>query len=113
MFSRLYRLALCVRLLDLGKKIVGIDNHNSYYDPDLKENRLKRFYKHKNYPFEIDISDKDSIKEAFENYEPNHVVNLAQAGVRYSIENPLAYIESNIVGFTNILSVADITKLST
>ena len=105
--------ALCVRLLDLGKKIVGIDNHNSYYDPDLKENRLKRFYKHKNYThLRIDISDKDSIKEAFENYEPNHVVNLAaQAGVRYSIENPLAYIESNIVGFTNILECCRYHKI--
>ncbi len=96
---------LCFRLLKLGKKIIGIDNHNNYYDPELKENRLKRFSDHVNYThLRIDLSDKEAIEKAFDYYKPHQVVNLAaQAGVRYSIENPLAYINSNIVGFTHIL----------
>ena len=96
---------LCLRLLKLGKKIIGIDNHNHYYDPQIKENRLKRFLDHKNYThFRIDLSDKKAIENVFEKNRIYQVVNLAaQAGVRYSIENPLAYINSNIVGFTNIL----------
>ena len=96
---------LCLRLLKLGKKIIGIDNHNNYYDPELKEKRLKRYLDHDNYThLRIDLSDKEAIENAFNHYKPHQVVNLAaQAGVRYSIENPLTYINSNIVGFTHIL----------
>ena len=96
---------LCLRLLKLGKKIVGIDNHNDYYDPKIKENRLKRYLDNPNYThLRIDLSDKKEIENIFEKYKPQQVVNLAaQAGVRYSIENPLAYINTNIVGFTHIL----------
>ena len=96
---------LCLSLLKNGKKIVGIDNHNTYYDPQLKEDRLKRYLDHNNYThIRIDLSDKIALENTFDRYKPTKVVNLAaQAGVRYSIENPLAYINSNIVGFTNIL----------
>ena len=96
---------LCLRLLKLGKIIIGIDNHNNYYDPQIKENRLKRYLNHPNYShLRIDLSDKKGIENTFDNYKPQQVINLAaQAGVRYSIENPLAYINSNIVGFTHIL----------
>ena len=95
----------CLRLLKLGKKIVGVDNHNDYYDPEIKENRLKRYLDNPNYThLRIDLSDKKEIENIFEKYKPQQVVNLAaQAGVRYSIENPLAYINTNIVGFTHIL----------
>jgi UDP-glucuronate 4-epimerase len=96
---------LCLQLLQLGKKVVGIDNHNSYYDPQIKENRLARYLNHPNYKHHrIDLNNKAAIDNIFENYNPYKVVNLAaQAGVRYSIENPTSYIESNIFGFMNIL----------
>jgi len=105
---------LCLSLLKLGKKIVGIDNHNDYYDPQLKENRLKRYINHPNYShLRIDLSDKEAVQDCFYDYKPTHVVNLAaQAGVRYSIENPLAYINSNIVGFTNILECCRYNKIN-
>ncbi len=97
--------ALCLELLDRGDEVVGIDNHNDYYDPTIKELRLKRYLEHKNYiHLRIDLKDQEAIKKTFLNYKPQIVVNLAaQAGVRYSIENPLAYINSNIVGFMHIL----------
>jgi UDP-glucuronate 4-epimerase len=97
--------ALCLKLLNLGEKIIGIDNHNHYYDPKLKENRIKRFIDNTNYKhLRVDLSDKDAIENIFKTHKPQRVINLAaQAGVRYSIENPLAYINSNIVGFTHIL----------
>jgi len=97
--------ALCIRLLERGDKIIGIDNHNDYYDPHIKELRLKRYLDHTNYThLRIDLSDRQAIEQAFSTYKPNQVVNLAaQAGVRYSIENPLIYINSNIVGFAHIL----------
>ena len=96
---------LCIKLLDKGKEIIGVDNHNDYYDPTLKEKRLKRFQNHENYThYKVDISDLKNLEQVFFDHEPDMVVNLAaQAGVRYSIENPLAYVESNIVGFANIL----------
>ena len=89
---------LCLRLLKRGKKIIGIDNHNNYYDPELKRNRLKRYLDHINYThLRIDLSDKVAIENAFDQYKPDQIINLAaQAGVRYSIN-------SNIVGFTHIL----------
>lgn len=97
--------ALCLRLLERGDKIIGIDNHNNYYDPLIKELRLKRYLDHSDYVhLRIDLNDQKAIEKAFSTYKPKQVVNLAaQAGVRYSIENPLAYINSNIVGFAHIL----------
>jgi len=97
--------ALTLRLLERGDEVVGIDNHNDYYDPSLKEARLARYVDHLGYAhLRVDLADKKAIDACFSQYRPNRVVNLAaQAGVRYSIENPLAYINSNIVGFAHIL----------
>ncbi len=97
--------SLALKLLDRGDEVIGIDNHNDYYDPLLKEARLDRHRDHPNYThYRIDIEDEDSIKDLFMKNEFEGVVNLAaQAGVRYSIENPLAYVNTNIVGFTHIL----------
>ena len=97
--------SLSKKLLDRGEKIIGIDNHNDYYDPKIKEARYKKLSENPNYEhFRVDLIDKDSLEKIFKDNTPYKVVNLAaQAGVRYSIENPLAYINSNIVGFTNIL----------
>jgi UDP-glucuronate 4-epimerase len=91
-------------LLD-GYQVIGVDNHNNYYDPLLKEARLKQFLDNNNYThIRADIANGEEVKKIFEKFNPKIVVNLAgQAGVRYSLENPLAYIESNITGFTNIL----------
>ena len=97
--------ALSLRLLERGDVVIGIDNHNNYYDPSLKEARLARHIGDPNYIHcRIDLADKQSIEDVFEAHKPQRVVNLAaQAGVRYSIENPHQYINSNIVGFANIL----------
>lgn len=86
-------------------KIIGIDNMNNYYDVNLKEDRLKELYKNACFTFiKGDIADKNIVNSVFTKYKPNIVVNLAaQAGVRYSITNPEAYIKSNLVGFFNIL----------
>jgi UDP-glucuronate 4-epimerase len=96
---------LVLRLLERGDSVIGIDNHNDYYDPALKEARLARHASHPNYThLRIDLADRKAIEAAFQTHRPQRVVNLAaQAGVRYSIENPLAYIDSNIVGFAHIL----------
>lgn len=85
--------------------VIGIDNMNDYYDVELKEFRLKELMKYPTFTFiKGNISDKTLITEIFEKYEPSAVVNLAaQAGVRYSITNPDAYVESNLIGFFNIL----------
>jgi UDP-glucuronate 4-epimerase len=97
--------SLVLRLLERGDTVIGIDNHNDYYDPALKEARLTRFANHPNYThLRIDLADRKAIEGCFASHKPQRVVNLAaQAGVRYSIENPLAYIDSNIVGFAHIL----------
>ena len=97
--------ALTLRLLERGDTVIGIDNHNDYYDPRIKEARLARHANHANYThLRIDLADRSAIESAFARYKPQRVVNLAaQAGVRYSIDNPLAYIDSNIVGFAHIL----------
>lgn len=97
--------ALTLRLIARGDTVVGIDNHNDYYDPSLKEARLARHLNHANYThLRIDLADRGAIEAAFSAHKPQRVVNLAaQAGVRYSIENPLAYINSNIVGFAHVL----------
>lgn len=88
-----------------GIQVVGIDNMNDYYDVRIKEERLKELEQYNNFSFiKGDISDKETIVKLFEEYKPQIVVNLAaQAGVRYSISNPDAYISSNLIGFYNIL----------
>jgi UDP-glucuronate 4-epimerase len=97
--------SLCIKLLERGDKLIGIDNHNNYYDPKIKEARLERLLKYPNYyHYRIDISEKKKLDDIFKVHKPLSVVNLAaQAGVRYSMENPLAYINSNVVGFAQIL----------
>ncbi|AWV35470.1 SDR family NAD(P)-dependent oxidoreductase [Paenibacillus odorifer] len=96
---------LSKRLLEQGSRVIGVDNINDYYDVNLKHVRLEQLKLFSRFEFvKVDISDKDMITKIFEEYKPNIVVNLAaQAGVRYSIENPDVYIQSNIVGFFNIL----------
>lgn len=97
--------ALTLRLLERGDTVIGVDNHNNYYDPQIKEDRLARFADHPGYiHLRLDLADREGIYTCFKAHKPQRVVNLAaQAGVRYSIENPLAYIDSNIVGFAHIL----------
>ena len=97
--------SVCIKILEKGERVLGIDNHNDYYDPKIKEARYERLKKFSNYEhFRIDLSDQKNLEEIFKSYKTQVVVNLAaQAGVRYSIEKPLAYINSNIVGFANIL----------
>ncbi|MHC5269467.1 SDR family NAD(P)-dependent oxidoreductase [Enterococcus sp. LJL98] len=96
---------LTERLLNKGYTVVGIDNLNEYYDVNLKKSRLRINKKNNNFIFiKADISNKNEMMNVFDEYHPELVVNLAaQAGVRYSIENPDVYIESNITGFFNIL----------
>jgi UDP-glucuronate 4-epimerase len=96
---------LSMRLLKNGCHVTGIDNLNPYYDVKLKEARLEKLTSFENFSFyKMDISDKKSLEEIFNNTKYDVVVNLAaQAGVRYSIENPHAYVDSNIVGFVNLL----------
>ena len=96
---------LCQSLLKDGFIVYGVDNINSYYDPALKQARLRQLQSHQNFSFDkLDISISAELNKAFEDFKPQKVVNLAaQAGVRYSLENPQAYIESNVVGFMNIL----------
>ena len=97
--------AVAIRLLARGDEVIGVDNHNAYYDPLLKEARLARHLNEEKYThIRMDIQDRDNVEKLFLDYKPNRVINLAaQAGVRYSLENPKAYIDSNIVGFSNIL----------
>jgi UDP-glucuronate 4-epimerase len=97
--------ALAKVLLERGDNVVGIDNLNDYYDVNLKLSRLAEIEGFEGFSFlKLDISNREVIKDLFENNEFDVVVNLAaQAGVRYSIENPAAYIDSNLVGFANIL----------
>ena len=99
---------LTEKLLQNGCEVCGIDNFNSYYDPRLKEARLKKLEKISNKKnlkiFRDDIKNLDVLKNIFRDFRPEVVVNLAaQAGVRYSIENPHEYIQTNLVGFCNIL----------
>jgi len=97
--------ALCTRLLARGDEIVGIDNLNNYYDVNLKQDRLARLQAQQNFTFHrLDLEDAESIRSLFQESRPQRVVNLAaQAGVRYSLENPQAYVSSNLEGFINIL----------
>jgi UDP-glucuronate 4-epimerase len=104
---------LSIKLLERGDEVVGIDNHNNYYDPKIKEARLKKLKKYSNYKhFRVDLSDQKNLEDVFKGHKPQSVVNLAaQAGVRYSMENPLAYINSNIVGFAHILENCRLHKV--
>ena len=96
---------LALRLLDRGDKVTGIDNLNDYYDVSLKKARLARLTPSKQFSFlKADISDQKEMRKLFAENHFDAVVNLAaQAGVRYSIENPVAYIDANLVGFGHIL----------
>jgi UDP-glucuronate 4-epimerase len=97
--------SVVIKLLERGDTVFGIDNHNDYYDPALKEARLARFHNHKNYKhLRLSLEDQAAILECFDVHRPDRVINLAaQAGVRYSLTNPHAYIDANIQGFINIL----------
>ena len=97
--------ALALRLLERGDEVMGIDNHNGYYDQKLKEDRLARHINAAGYAHErLDIGDAGEVERVFSSFKPQRVINLAaQAGVGYSIKNPMAYVHSNLVGFTNIL----------
>jgi UDP-glucuronate 4-epimerase len=96
---------LCKRLLEDGYSVLGVDNLNDYYDPDLKQTRLDILKADPGFSFfKTDLSDKDGLEAIYKENSPEVVVNLAaQAGVRYSLTNPQAYVESNLVGFVNIL----------
>ena len=96
---------LAQELLARGDEVIGIDNLNDYYDVSLKEARLAKIKDHPNFTeVRIDIENRDAMQETFAKHKPNKVINLAaQAGVRYSLINPYSYIDSNIMGFTNIL----------
>lgn len=95
----------CLRLLERGDQVIGVDNLNDYYDVALKEARLAQLLKFSNFSFQkLDVADREGMAALFEQQKPTRVIHLAaQAGVRYSLVNPHAYIESNIQGFTNIL----------
>lgn len=93
------------RLCKMGHEVVGLDNLNDYYDPQLKVDRLQRLEHHSNFKFvKMDLADREEVSELFSNEKFQRVIHLAaQAGVRYSIENPMAYIDSNVVGFATVL----------
>ena len=97
--------ALSMRLLERGDEVVGLDNLNDYYDVSLKQARLARISKHPGFEFvKLDVADREGMARLFAEHCPERVAHLAaQAGVRYSLTNPHAYIDSNIVGFCNIL----------
>lgn len=97
--------ALTLRLLERGDEVVGIDNLNDYYDVNLKRARLQRFQTHPRYThIHANLQDRAAIAQAFAQHRPQRVAHLAaQAGVRYSLQNPHAYVDSNLAGFMNIL----------
>jgi UDP-glucuronate 4-epimerase len=99
---------LCARLLDRGDRVVGVDNLNDYYDVSLKEARLGRLRQQPAFQFKrIDLTDRPSVASVFAGARFDAILNLAaQAGVRYSIENPHAYVDANITGFLNVLEGA-------
>tara|TARA_B100000795_G_scaffold269692_1_gene259964 strand:- start:4224 stop:5231 length:1008 start_codon:yes stop_codon:yes gene_type:complete len=105
---------LCLKLLNRGDTVIGVDNINDYYNIALKKERLNRHLSHQNYVHcAIDIANKEKLETIFIKNKIDVVVNLAaQAGVRYSIENPDIYIQSNIVGFMNILECSRHYKIS-
>lgn len=96
---------LALKLLERGDEVIGIDNLNDYYPVQLKLDRLKRLQDYSRYTdIRLDLADRTGMEQLFRQHQPQRVVNLAaQAGVRYSLQNPHAYIDSNIVGFINVL----------
>lgn len=96
---------LSTLLLDKSYQVIGVDNLNTYYEPKLKEDRLNNLQKYDNFIFhKVDLKDKQSVDNIFSTYKLDYVINLAaQAGVRYSITNPYDYVDSNLIGFMNIL----------
>ncbi len=96
---------LAHKLVQLGIRVVGVDNLNDYYDVSLKRARLERLSKFRDFVFEkVDVSDRQAMKQVFAHHKPRKVMHLAaQAGVRYSLVNPDAYIDANLVGFGNVL----------
>jgi UDP-glucuronate 4-epimerase len=96
---------LCQRLLSLGQRVIGLDNLNPYYDVPLKQARLDQLLQHSQFEFhQLDLTDREGMTALFKQYQFERVVNLAaQAGIRYSLENPHIYVESNVLGFLNIL----------
>ncbi len=93
------------RLLDRGDQVLGYDNLNDYYDPTLKQARLDRLSTRDGFSFvQASLEDRPALERAFADFKPERVINLAaQAGVRYSLENPYAYVDANLVGFINVL----------
>lgn len=103
---------LSKNLLKLGHSVVGIDNLNDYYEVTLKENRLKEITGENFSFYQINLENREALNGVFESENPDVVINLAaQAGVRYSLENPHVYIESNIVGFVNLLEACRHNKV--
>ena len=96
---------LCMRLLERGDSVFGIDNLNDYYDVSLKESRLARLRPYPNFTFQkIDVADREAMAQLFSGNRFDAVMHLAaQAGVRYSMVNPASYIDANLVGFGNVL----------
>lgn len=105
---------LCINLLKRGDEVVGFDNLNSYYDVKLKEDRLAILSNHQSFSFvKGDLADRNAVEKLFASHSFDRVINLAaQAGVRYSLENPHAYIDANIVGFMNILEACRHNKVA-
>lgn len=96
---------LCQKLLANGETVIGVDNLNDYYDVNLKQARLEQLFPYDNFKFfQLDIANRDKIAELFATCKPELVINLAaQAGVRHSLTHPHTYVDSNLVGFTNVL----------
>lgn len=96
---------ICLRLLHAGHEVIGLDNLNDYYDVGLKEARLDRIKGHPGFiEARINLEDRLAVSGIFDQHKPAHVINMAaQAGVRYSLENPHAYVDSNLIGFVNVL----------
>ncbi|MBU6411469.1 MAG: SDR family NAD(P)-dependent oxidoreductase, partial [Verrucomicrobia bacterium] len=96
---------LAKRLLELGHEVIGVDNINDYYDPGLKQGRLAQLLDRPRFRFlKLDLADRTRTADMFRKVRPRRVIHLAaQAGVRYSLTNPHAYVDSNLVAFTNIL----------
>ena len=94
-----------LRLLELGDQVVGLDNINDYYEVSLKQARLAKLQSKSNFDFcKVDVANSNAVAELFQMKKPDRVIHLAaQAGVRYSLENPLAYVDANLQGFVNIL----------
>ena len=104
---------LCESLLNDDIIIYGVDNLNNYYDVNLKMERIKKLKRNKNFIFKkIDISNKEKLSKVFNEFKPEKVINLAaQAGVRYSIDNPYEYANSNLVGFINIIELCRLNEI--